>query len=290
MCRFVTVVASEVTQFGLVLREAPRSLARLSREHPDGWGVAAFGGTRSSSETSAEPEDVVESAGWRIHKGTARAEACAKFQAVAAESAGTVLIAHIRQKTVGPTSVENTHPFVQGEWVFAHNGTISDQSWVRAGASAARLAEVRGDTDSEVLFAYLLTRLDAAGLTTLPATDTARALATRVLATATDELRDRKVGAFNFLLSNGGSCFVHRFGRSLFLLDRKPDPAPSSASSLDEQAALLKWRMRRPAVLVASERLTNEPWQELPEGTLLRLDREPTPRIAWPDEPARAAS
>jgi glutamine amidotransferase len=207
-----------------------------------------------------------------------------------------VLIAHIRQKTVGPTSLQNTHPFAQSGWVFAHNGTVKDQAYVRGRTSAARLAEVTGDTDSEVLFAYLLTRLDEVGCGSLGRpppvvgaqpqlrpTEDARASATRALATATAELREKKVGAFNFLLSNGSSCFVHRFGRSLYILERRPDPPQSSASSLDEQAALMKWRMRRPAVLVASERLTDERWDELPEGTFLRLDRDPVPTIAWAD-------
>jgi glutamine amidotransferase len=286
MCRLVGIVASEITKFGLVLKEAPRSLARLSHEHPDGWGVAAYGGPGSLPPPS---EGCRHDGGWRVHKGVERASECEHFQAVASRSAGTILIAHIRQKTVGPTRIENTHPFMQGGWVFAHNGTIKDQDFVRAGASGARLAEVVGDTDSEVLFAFFLTRLDQAGITRTLATDSARETAMQVMADATAELRARNVGAFNFLLSNGSSCFVHRFGRSLFLLERRPDPPQSSATSLDEQAALAKWRMRRPAVLVASERLTDEPWRELPEGTLLRVDRDPVPSIAWP-QPERVAS
>ena len=278
MCRLVGIIASEVTRFGLVLKEAPRSLARLSHEHPDGWGVAAFGGPES---LPPPPQEGVQEGGWRLHKGTARASECHRFAALAERSAGTILIAHIRQKTVGPTRIENTHPFVQSAWVFAHNGTVKDQAYVRSGVSARRLAEVRGDTDSEVLFAFLLSRLDEADVTHTEPSDASRARGLEVLAAATADLRRRNVGAFNFLLSNGSSCFVHRFGRTLFLLERRPDP-PSSASSLDEQAALAKWRMRRHAVLVASERLTDEPWREVPEGTLLRVDRDPIPRIEWP--------
>jgi glutamine amidotransferase len=289
MCRLVGIVASEVTEFGLVLREAPRSLARLSNEHPDGWGVAAHGGPYSIPPPPSEESR--HEGGWRIHKGTERASTCSRFQALASRSAGTVLIAHIRQKTVGVTKLENTHPFLRGKWVFAHNGTIQDQPSVRAGISPARLAEIRGETDSEALFAYLLTRLDAAGLGQVPENAGAREAATNVLAAATEELRARKVGAFNFLLSNGSSCFVHRFGRSLFLLERTPDPAPSSGTTLGAGAERTEtWRPRRRAVLVASERLTDEPWRELPEGTLLRVDRDPAPTIAWTNSVERVAS
>jgi glutamine amidotransferase len=277
MCRLVGIVASDITQFGLVLKEAPRSLAHLSAEHPDGWGVAAYGGA-----DSMPPSTTAQYAhGWRIHKGTERASQCTRFRALAERSAGTILIAHIRQKTVGATRIENTHPFTQDGWVFAHNGTIKDQAWVASGVSATRRAQVTGDTDSEMLFAFFLSRLDEARLARELGTEAERASALSVIGTAAAELRRRNVGAFNFLFSNGASCFVHRFGRSLFLLERRPDP-PSSASSLDEQAALAKFRMRRHAVLVASERLTDEPWRELPEGTLLRVDRDPVPTIAWP--------
>jgi predicted glutamine amidotransferase len=43
-----------------------------------------------------------------------------------------------------------------------------------------------------------------------------------------------------------------------------------------------KWTSRRRAVLVASERMTDEPWREIPDGTLLRVDRLPEPEIVGP--------
>jgi glutamine amidotransferase len=272
MCRLVAVVASEVTEFGLVLKDAPRSLARLSRDHPDGWGIASYGGAPRSVTASAE--SAADHEGWHIDKGTARADQCDIFAATATRSSGTVLVAHVRKKTVGPTALANTHPFVQDGWVFAHNGTLGDLAYVRSGASAARLGQVRGDTDSEALFAFFLTRLDAAGVTgeDSPA---ARERATAILAEASEELRARGVGAFNYLLarafSSGESCFVHRSGRTLFFLERT------------------HLQRRDRVVLVASEKLTDEPWVQVPEGSFLRLDRRPMPAVAWWGQ-SRAAS
>src|SRR5262245_34024795 len=40
MCRLLGVVSSEATDYGFSLCRAPRSLALLSRDHPDGWGLA----------------------------------------------------------------------------------------------------------------------------------------------------------------------------------------------------------------------------------------------------------
>ena len=283
MCRLVGIVASEITEFGLVLKEAPRSLARLSREHPDGWGIAAHGGPGSIPPPSEQsPHHGV----WRVHKGTNPAGECARFLEIASRSAGTVLIAHVRQKTVGPTSIENTHPFVRSGWVFAHNGTLVDHVALRAETSPERLAQIQGDTDSEVLFAFLLTRLDAAGLSRVGTCPTAREEATRVLAVTTEELRTRRVGAFNFLLSDGSSCFVHRFGRSLFLLERKRHESREASAEPTPPS----WTPRRQAVLVASERLTEEPWTEVPDGSLLRLDGGPSPSIVWAGTPERVAS
>lgn len=266
MCRLVGIVASEPTEFRLVLREAPRSLATLSSDHPDGWGVAVHDATRTSAH-------------WRLHRGTERAGADESFHEVAARSRGHVLVAHIRQKTVGPTRLENTHPFQRDGWVFAHNGTVHATDYLRRHASPARTAEVSGDTDSEALFAFVLTRLDQHGLTRLSCEDSRRA-ATRQLIRLARELRAKEVGAFNFLLSDGHSCFAHRYGRTLFVLERGPsDPVRSSRELVPGAAIETKWTQRRHAVFIASERITDEPWRAVPDCTMLRIDRAPVPTV-----------
>src|SRR4051812_38576669 len=164
MCRLIGIIASEATEFGLCLTEAPRCLARLSREHPDGWGLAIHD----------------DASGWAVHKGTERAHDDGRFHELAGCSRGQMLVAHVRQKTVGPTKIENTHPFERDGWVFAHNGTIKSIDILREGTSPKRLAEITGDTDSELLFAYLLTRLDANGLTKLDG-ENARSAATALI-------------------------------------------------------------------------------------------------------------
>ncbi|HEY8072522.1 MAG TPA: class II glutamine amidotransferase, partial [Labilithrix sp.] len=272
MCRLVGIIASEQTEFGLCLTEAPRCLARLSREHPDGWGVAIHDTNR-----------------WSITKGTLRADEDNEFKALATRSRGNVLVAHVRQKTIGPTRIENTHPFERDGWVFAHNGTIRSIDALRAGCSKTRLAEVVGDTDSELLFAYVLTRLDDAGLVRLEG-EPARAAASTLLARVSKELRGAIEGAFNFLLTDGTTCFAHRFGRSLFVLERGPrDKVVPSREVAPGASILAKWTSRRRAVLVASERMTDEPWVEIPDATLLRVDRLPEPTIIEAEAPTRAA-
>jgi glutamine amidotransferase len=239
MCRLLGIASSEPTAFRALLREAPNSLATLSEKHPDGWGIA------------------VHSEEWQLEKQACCARSDARFHESALSAEGHVLVAHIRQKTVGPSSIHNTHPFRRGRWVFAHNGTVKDVAHLRRGISRARHDEINGDTDSEVLFAYLLTRIDDARDGDLD---------TLVFDVAAELRAHSEFGSFNFLLSDGEVTYAHRFGRSLYLLERRPRaprPAPPER--------------RGHAVLVASEMITSEPWTELPEGTLLRIDRRPVP-------------
>jgi glutamine amidotransferase len=260
MCRLLGIIASEPTEFRLVLEEAPRSLAVLSREHRDGWGLAVWDDEHH----------------WKLDKGLACAGDDANFHRLASGTRGEQMVAHIRQRTVGVSSIENTHPFHSGRWVFAHNGTIKDLEFLRAHASPRRLREVRGQTDSELFFAFLLTRLDESHLADQePTADT-----DAVLKAAVREVRARPdFGAFNFLLADATCTYAHRFGRSLFLLERGPgDVVRVLRESRDGVIVQTPWSQRRHAVLIASEKLTDEPWEEVGEGMLLRVDRRPLPR------------
>jgi predicted glutamine amidotransferase len=245
----------------MTLRDAPRSLAFLSREHRDGWGIGVYS----------------EGGGWSVQRGTLSAHEDDDFHETAAESRGEVLVAHVRKRTVGAITLDNTHPFRHGPWVFAHNGTIQDLDWVRAQTSPSRLEALRGETDSELLFAFLLSRLDADRVAhggDGGATD-------RALVRALSELTSRPtLGACTFLLSDGDKLYAHRSGRTLFLLERVPGDAVRIERESHETGARVEtaWSPARHAVLVASERITDEPWQPVDEGTLLRVDRRPVPR------------
>jgi glutamine amidotransferase len=198
-----------------MMTDAPRSLRALSREHPDGWGIA------------------LHDTDWTIERDTSCADACARF-ATLADRPGHVIIAHVRKATVGPVSLDNTHPFRRGRFVFAHNGTL-DPAPLAPLTAPEHLAGIAGDTDSERLFAFLLTQIDATG-------SVARGLAAAVA------VIHGVTGTANFLLSCGEHLYAHRFGRSLFVAHRAG------------------------VALVASEPLTDEPWHELPDRTLLELE------------------
>jgi glutamine amidotransferase len=260
MCRLLGIAANEATEFRIVLREAPRSLAALSSEHPDGWGIAIFD---AHSKT------------WQIDKGLRCARDDERFHSLAVGSRGEILISHIRQKTVGETKLVNTHPFERGRWVFAHNGTIKKLEWLRSQTSPERLAEVVGDTDSELLFAWLLSCLDESGVSN----EAASQRTDRAIAAAARRAREEPdFGAFNFLLSDGATTYAHRFGRAMYILERQPeDTVRSRRTSRDGTVYKTPWSQRRTAIFIASEHITHEPWAQINEGMLLRIERSPSP-------------
>jgi glutamine amidotransferase len=235
MCRLLGVVSAEVVSHRLPLDAAPRSLAELSPDHPHGWGLAVSDGRHA----------------WDVYRATGCAKDDARFHALADQARGRVLVAHIRNRTVGLSSLENTHPFRSGRWVFAHNGTLPDTGPLERRTSAARRREIRGQTDSERLFAFVLTALDRAGATEGVAR-AAPGAADAAVHQATKALRTQS-GAANFLCSDGEVLYAFRFGRTLHVLQRGGG-------------------RRLAAVVVASERPTDEPWDEVAEGTLLRID------------------
>jgi len=141
---------------------------------------------------------------------------------------------------------------------------VEDVGWLARNTAPSRLAEREGVTDSELFFAYLLTRLDEGGSGALDE------VITHAVRTATARAG---FGTLDFLLSNGRGLWVGRFGRPLHLLERSPiEPFLSE----DEVAVPVA---HRHCVAVASEPLTDEAWTLLPAGVLLRLDVALSP--AW---------
>ncbi len=95
-----------------------------------------------------------------------------------------MVIGHVRKRTVGHVSPENTHPFRFRNWLFAHHGTIDRfdavKNWVLNSIPGFLRRSMRGDTDSEHLFYLYMAFLfddgliDATDLTALQAAQSLR--------------------------------------------------------------------------------------------------------------------
>jgi predicted glutamine amidotransferase len=64
----------------------------------------------------------------------------------------------------------------------------------------------------------------------------------------------------------------------MHLLERGPhDAVRTHRRAHDGTIVETPWSERRSAIFVASEKITDEPWHQVEEGMLLRIERGPVP-------------
>jgi predicted glutamine amidotransferase len=148
---------------------------------------------------------------------------------------GRIFNVHVRRATMGGLTPENTHPFCLGNYSFGHNGTVLDYTRLRLPG----VRHVAGDTDSEHLFNLLMRDFDPG--------DASGSLRRTIETTALHS----PFSGLNFLFSDGERLYAYRLG--IFELH---------------------WLHRPGQLLVASERVTDEPWHTVQQDVLLTLDPE----------------
>jgi glutamine amidotransferase len=146
---------------------------------------------------------------------------------------GRIFNVHVRRATMGGLTLENTHPFCLGSYSFGHNGTVLEYPRLLERG----VQKPAGDTDSEVLFNLLMRDYDAAD-----PIGSLRHTVQLVVARS-------PFSGLNFLFSDGEHLYAYRLG--LFGLH---------------------WLARPGALLVASEKITDEPWHTVQQDVLLVLD------------------
>lgn len=120
-------------------------------------------------------------------------------------------VLHAREATIGDFRNENLHPFRMRSWLFAHVGTIDGFELIRDrlvdSIEASLGRNIRGQTDSEVLFHVVLSFLHDAGQLELRHPDSnALALAIRSTFTLIDRLCvevGKAPPCFSLVLTNG---------------------------------------------------------------------------------------
>ncbi|HEX2042504.1 MAG TPA: ergothioneine biosynthesis protein EgtC [Acidimicrobiales bacterium] len=240
MCRFVAYLGPPLSLQAL-LYDPPHSLVRQSwaprhqrrgAVNADGFGVGWY-----DHHVRAEP------ARWRTPRP---AWAERSFASVAGLVRSTAVLAALRDATPpSPVEESGTPPFTAGPWLFAHNGRVDGfagggptNAVLRRLVSDPRTAGIEGASDSEVLFALALDRLDAGA-------DPGRALAD-VVATVSGIVPAR----LNLVLTDGHRLAATAWGESLFVKEGDD------------------------AVLVASEPHDDDGrWTPVPDGSLVVVDR-----------------
>ena len=237
MCRLFGQHAHAGFDPSIPLCSEHNALRFQSHKHPHGWGVAWYENGRPV-----------------LRRGLLPAHEDDAFVHAAAAARSTVVLAHVRDASIGAITAENTHPFHHGRWLFAHNGTVARWKKVEAVRDAILLEvdpdlrrEVRGETDSERVFYLFLSRLRARASLHDAALEQVR----RALADATEAVtriadpHAESPTTLNLLVSDGRLLAATRLGKPLHL---STDAGP------------------RHSFVVASEQIGQAPWEEIPEG------------------------
>jgi predicted glutamine amidotransferase len=121
--------------------------ARMGAEptNGDGFGLGWYG-------TGSTPG---------VYRSVSPAWADPNLRELAAHIESGLFLTHVRAAIGSPVQETNCHPFRRGRWLFVHNGFIADFRLIRRDLMLAidpsLFAEVRGSTDTEVVFYLALT-------------------------------------------------------------------------------------------------------------------------------------
>lgn len=255
MCRLFGLTAGHARVLAAFwLLDAPDSLVRQSRENPDGTGLGWF-------DEQGRPH---------VEKQPLAADHDPAFATEAHARHSATFVAHVRKATGTPIAPRNTHPFTLDGRIFAHNGVVGDLPRLERHLGHD-MSLVRGDTDSERLFALVTREIRRAE-------GDVGAGIRAALAWIAAEL---PVVSANAVLAEPGRLWAwrHPAAHELWVLDRAADGARLDHRSSLGTRVTSDHLADTPSVVVASERLDDGPWQLresgdlLAVGTDLRLER-----------------
>lgn len=181
-----------------------------------------------------------------IRKKPERARLSSEFQEVIREAKSNIIIAHLRLRTNGEICERNCHPFkvnfLNKDWIFAHNGDVS---------GIEKHPRAEGETDSEQVFLFMIDKIKEYY--------NRRAIRGLYpgLMKAIKWIFDRYGTAvhLNFLLSDGNLLYIyHHYPlKPMYLLRREKDYGG--------------------AILISTQRLSNEDWLAIPKDRILTLSK-----------------
>ena len=150
MCRLLGYVSLQPESFADAVGEKLPEFISLSSVHCDGWGVATLNHNSDESHLTRAPEIAQDSATFRETISNTKTD-------------GALL--HLRWATSGiPVSENNTHPFISHGYSFIHNGAIYPANALDNSIAQKFKNEIKGETDSERYFYFILSEIDKHGL------------------------------------------------------------------------------------------------------------------------------
>lgn len=252
MCRFMVYWGNSPIHLSKWIISEKNSLLKQSqsdcsnRPNPDGWGFAFRNGESIKVIKNSNPAYEDEN-----------------YIPIAKEIYSDLLFAHVRRKSQGTVSLENTHPFVHDNWIFMHNGNIPDfdkckKKIMRRLPKECQI-QTKGSTDSEFLFNYFLCRLKRIKSSNWQwALNIIYSIISQLVELTNPE--DQRLLALNFILTNGKYIIGFRRNRTLHY-----------ATTQD-------------GVVISSEQLDfDQAWNEIPENHFIISTRPDDIKIVAKD-------
>jgi gamma-glutamyl hercynylcysteine S-oxide hydrolase len=219
MCRHLAYVGPSVTLEKLIVKPKhsllQQSFAPRYQTHgtinADGFGVGWY-----------DRDKRVEPARYRT---TRQIWADLSFASIAGLVSSNAVLAAVRSASPGmPIEETSTPPFTEGPWLFSHNGFVPGFRTgvgreLRRKVSEARALGIAGATDSELLFALVLDRLDAG----TPPAD--------ALVSVIGLVEELTTARLNLLLTDGERIAATACRNSLFVFDDRQLTGPIVVAS-----------------------------------------------------------
>lgn len=266
MCRLFGFRARAPSAVHRSLVLESNALMRQSRAHPDGWGLAWY--------VDGQPQ---------LARKAMSAFADTDFEQLCQFVSSETVIAHVRKASVGALVADNTHPFTYGSWTFAHNGHLpgfdSKKARFEAPIDGPRRAAMRGDTDSERMFALFLSELarkrPQLGEASITVDEVQQALVTALAHVDACCADEPEAPACNVVVSNGRLLVAYRRGRPLhFSTHKRRCPERDTCSAFAGRCeSPTPPGLEISHLVISSEPLGDQDvWQELGDGELVAVD------------------
>ncbi|ATG50740.1 class II glutamine amidotransferase [Brachybacterium vulturis] len=261
MCRLLGVVSREPISLDQAVAEEIEPFTAQSEVHGDGWGVAWF---QADDGERPRPGAIGGATGGlgnprtpQIRRRLDVARESTAYRAAVHTATGPLMLIHLRKASPGsPLQIANTHPFREGETVFAHNGQFDLPPGLREAVLARGGRTPEGTTDSELFFSLIeLHARDAE-----PATAVQRAAAE--LTALGLEYGTRVPEALNCLYMTP----------DLLVAYQQSDPAQARPHHTADNYSL-RYRIDADRVIVASTGIPQAVYLEVGEGQALVVDR-----------------
>lgn len=180
-----------------------------------------------------------------------------------------IFFAHIRAATTGDVQRSNCHPFKFKNWMFQHNGYISDFNEIRqelcSGIGPDYYKNIKGNSDSEIFFHIALSY----GLQNDPKTALKKAIK-RVQKVAGDKKTEGNIN-LSCALSDGETMYTFRYAEG----EKANTQFYSSAFNVGLTAHIPEEKCPRPGrnIVIVSEPLDSleKNWKEIPENTFMAI-------------------